>query len=417
MKKIITIIITVISFLFINNVFAEENPVTKLKLKNWDEYYLDGYSFYKNSQFIEKYDAVSNYDKLWLPEYHYFKLSPNKESFLFIAKKWNKYFVVKDWIKWEEFDGIFEWLVLYSSDWTDYSYIWINWNNKYLIKNWKKIDLWFLTDIYDPFQYIPNSNKVIFFWWNNWKKYIVVDWLKWEEFDTLQESISEFWIIWVDFSWDWKNYFYFWKKDWKWNLIKNTNKILTFDADNIDNWNYWYYLKFINSTNWEKYAFTFSKWNNTYVVHNWVISEGYNSISNIGRSWWLVFSDDFSNLAYIANKNWTEYFIVNGKIVKNLWNNIATREISYNSKDDSFQFPFQKDRRWTYKYNLTNKNLTSYEMTINDVKIVNSFSDKYKLLSEEKKNNIKNKLTEILSKLKAWTKNYEIVKQILEITK
>lgn len=346
----------------------------------------------------------------------YNNYSINWKYYFYCWKKDWKWYAIINWLKWEPFDGIYDWLVLHPSVWDEYSYIWISWKNKYLIKDWKKIDISFTDDIiYDSFQYIPNSNKIMFFASSNWKKYIVVDWIKWEEFDNLYISIQDFWIVWVYFSKDWNNYFYFWKKDWKWSLIKNTNKILTFDADYIEN-------DFISSSNWEKYVFTFLKWNNTYyLVSNWIISD---------KNSKLIVKpvlDDFNNMAYVTKNNNVISLIINWKTIKTYWDEGEFYNIKYNSKDNSFVYfyytlhwlssnTFSK-LEWVINYNLSTKKITEYKNTLNDLKVIDSFLGKYKVLPVEKKYKIEDKLNELIKNLKPWTKNYWVIYKLLQTIK
>ncbi|MDD3794195.1 MAG: hypothetical protein PHI37_05250 [Candidatus Gracilibacteria bacterium] len=346
----------------------------------------------------------------------YNNYSINGKYYFYCGKKDGKWYAIINGLKGEPFDGIYDGLVLHPSVGDEYSYIGISGKNKYLIKDGKKIDISFTDDIiYDSFQYIPNSNKIMFFASSNGKKYIVVDGIKGEEFDNLYISIQDFGIVGVYFSKDGNNYFYFGKKDGKWSLIKNTNKILTFDADYIEN-------DFISSSNGEKYVFTFLKGNNTYyLVSNGIISD---------KNSKLIVKpvlDDFNNMAYVTKNNNVISLIINGKTIKTYGDEGEFYNIKYNSKDNSFVY-FYYTLHWlssntfsklegVINYNLSTKKITEYKNTLNDLKVIDSFLGKYKVLPVEKKYKIEDKLNELIKNLKPGTKNYGVIYKLLQTIK
>lgn len=115
MKKILFIFLFL--FLSINHIYAEFYE--EIKLKDWNTYILKNIGsydvgLYKNNELIDTYFSISE-----------LKISPNKENFIFYAKNKDGEFIVKNWIKWEIFYSIKDYLSTISDNSIEYAFVWI----------------------------------------------------------------------------------------------------------------------------------------------------------------------------------------------------------------------------------------------------------------------------------------------------
>lgn len=251
--------------------------------------------------FIVLFDCISinvnaNYEKIngWYEEIYNLLYSPDWKSFLYIAMDNGKSFIVKDWVKLKEYQRVSD--IQYSSNSKDYIYkAEDNWVI-YIVKNW--IEIYSNTSEIrgvSKMNYSENLNSFSFEFWSSLERTIIKDWIEYNKYKS-----NTNWI----YSKDWKTFWYIWRK---WN---NSYVIINWIVKSK-----WYpiikYLQF--SPNWNSFSFEVYS---TFTKKNSIVKDG-NEFNKYNYATELVYDSTWNNYSYIANDYFDDPIFVGQK--KLMW--------------------------------------------------------------------------------------------------
>ena len=271
----------------------------------------------------EKFDYI---DWFWNLIY-----SEKINSFAFIWWNWWEHTLIKDFkeVKFVNSNNNEQIIrIFFSEDWKSFSYILHKGSNYYNIINWLETKMeWNVLDILNKYNddiYNAKSENIKFKWnfikkvydestWWEYKFYFEKDWYKSELYDSIIRSEH------IIFSKN-NNDFAFWgEKDWNYILNKNGEEILSLDKayNRIYKGKIWTYYsnQFLYiSDNWENLAYI--KWKNwkKVAILDWYETGEYDEI------WSVVISGDWKELLLSVKKDW-KVFVVKYSINKEEYNN------------------------------------------------------------------------------------------------
>jgi len=381
--------------------------------------------------------------------------------------------IVMDWKEiWTEYDSAYS--PTFSWDWKAFFYIWANnilnwWKNRisYIIKDWKVIEKsnYAISDL----KVSKDWKKYAYLIFEWWLRKVVYNWVK---------SSYMQWNVWnYGFSNDWQNFAFYSTNDWRWIIVKDWKDISKKYAS-VDDFRFsttWNWFSFIANTlddkqilvkdwneikedgligwflYWKKsndYIYLVRKNWKTYINNNWQKGIEYDSILYDS----LVYNNS-ENYHFIAKKNnklilinnWVEYWKFDNFIwfpikdnkwnIAIIWKNDTNSIVIVNWKEiDSFsswwllRIYFVDDKIFI-KQSINNKdnvfikefyNIKESQAQITnnlsekDLKVVLNVSNTIKKFSISKQNQYKKALLNLLLKQKEWTRNFELIKAILE---
>jgi len=346
-------------------------------------------------------------------------VSPFNNSISYIAEKEWKKLVIKDWIESNSYNSI-DWnSLLYFSNWdlifnawwkyivknlSDiynidnndwireyyYSIIWnsllFTTNNWNLIKDNVKIDSWDFINC-KLLKYSSNGKSFVYSKGkNNFKCILNKDWVENDSYDKILN---------FEYSQDWNHYFFIWK-----SYSKEYPHPYSYE-NNINN--YTELAKLINLA--EENAKYF-------IVKDWIESKTYNKIESpvfLPNNKWFIYIAQKDN-KYTLVKDWVEnglYDSIKFLEYSQDWNFIAY-VVKNNNKEtliiSNLSDSITQNKIITNNYNLSEK----------DLKVVLNVSKTIKKFSISKQNKYKKALSNLLLKQKEWTRNFELIKAILE---
>ncbi len=239
MKKTLSSFLLLFLFFGIGgNVFAEE----ECEITTITEWYEKIYSFevspdgesiayvvrkewkmalVKDWKELWKYDNISNFEYL-----------SDNEGFVFVATKEWKQFVVKNWEESKKYDSIttfklssdrksfaFEWDIYAPKEEWVFIVWWPEIEKCFLVKDLKEIEYDYLCDsenhystYNDHFLYSENWESFAFTAKENWKQFVVKDWIESEKYDRIKYLL---------YSQDNKSFSFIWGKNFKNILVKD----------------------------------------------------------------------------------------------------------------------------------------------------------------------------------------------------
>lgn len=350
---------------------------------DWEWYF---YQWQKNS----KMEYIINWERIWA-EYnpiYLFRYFPSWH-YIFEWQKWGQDYTIYDWVIYKNI-----WTYSYTKDWNNFTYVKkVNWKET-LVSNgveWKIYDniyLIFLSKNWESYSYAGYSS--------NWKWIFVKDWKEiWKIYD---------WFHSIYYLWDTTNVIYVWIENWKSVLIKNGVEIWK-KYDKIDN--------ITVSNDWKDYTYIWTNNNINVFVKNWIeLPYWFNDINeNNSINWDYVYSDNKKSYSYIWEENWKK-FLMKDWVKIGIW---------YDYIFDIAYIPYSND---VVYLGINNQKRSIIKVTYDKVQLNQKESQTISIVWEKiikmsniKKNKYKNQLNQYLQKFEYWTKNYEIVKQLLEIIK
>lgn len=210
-------------------IFVAKKSDKYVVVKEWKEIWS-----YDNIIYNMNNNVMSNFD-----------ISGDKNSFTFIATKDKKQILIKDWFESEKYDKI--------------NNLIINSGINIPIKTVNHICYW----------YLDNAKSYIFKAFIDWKQIVVKDWIESEKYDKISDIFC--------FN---NNYSYVAEKEWKNVLINNWNII-----------NEWI-KKSINYLDWKDYIF--NDWFGSYLFIDWLKSKKYLKIS------WFKYFTQWNWFSFVA---------------------------------------------------------------------------------------------------------------------
>ncbi len=232
----------------------EYDFINSIRIVKW------GNSFIFSAKKADKYVVVKDGKEIWTYDniiysmnnniMSDFDVSPDKNSYTFIAEKNKKQILVKDWFESEKYDKIGN-LIINSS-----------------------INIPIKTVNHICYGYINDAQNYIFKAESEGKSLVVKDWVESEKY----EEISD-----VNCYWNTKNYSYTVEKSGINLLINNWISISENIKKNIN------YL--------DKKDYIFNDWFYSYIVINWVKSKKYTKIS------WFKYFNDWKWFSFVTETN------------------------------------------------------------------------------------------------------------------
>lgn len=287
----------------------------------------------------------------WYSDSHSLTVNPNNKSYAFIAEKNNKSFVIDNYNKWNEYNSVSD--LVFNADWTKLAYI-AKKNNQYLI-----VENWIEWNRYDTV-WVPQYSK-------DWKllmyiakkcehTFAVINWKEEEKY----EEIANF-----DFlnSFD-GNYYYLWKKWWKWNYIRNWKVVNMFPillGKKYKEVSYPHFYNYIPAE-WDEFyrKIDKTKWK-LYVPKE-------NTYTNKNYSWDKIIYKNLEDLILNIEYEWYQNLIINWiewkKYTRIYWENWGaiylyksnnSKKISYIANDTNQNLVIVENWVEVYKNKMTNE--------------------------------------------------------------
>lgn len=320
-----------------------------------------------------------------------------------------------------------------SVDGKHYAYSYLNekkeiclnqdWNDKCY---WKDYSYWWTNWVYYTF---PN-NLTFSADWSTFA-YTIMKWIKWtQQICWADESCER--IDWIKYA----NYIYINWKEYTTSNDKINNVNLWYDFNNEQD-NIWFFPLEIKSLwlsqNWKNYAYineifdkSSSDWPRALFYKNWELLNS--DLSSYGFE--FFFDKEWNDLYYIwyelVENSTKELLFKNKNLISNDYIDYYIYKVDLNN----LNFLWIKSKQWNDFYNVscalksdlnqqpTNQETKStYALTDNEAKAIKVIWEKINKMTTIKKNKYISQLNQYSKKFKEWTKNYEIVKQLLEIIK
>lgn len=335
---------------------------------NSDLYKYSWESFYKWDNLIQNWIW-------WVQE---FINSPSGNGNAYIINNSWKYSVYKDDVLLWEYKNASN--LTYSPDWKQFAYrINENWLS-YVILNgeksiWYTNEDWFWWNNTRDLIFSKDWKSFVYLSENNWKTFLVLNWKEQEKYTPWIHQDNTFTIINFEFNDSWELVYKIINDKIYYKIIKNWTEISDYKFKNTSE-----FKNKIISSDWSK---TLELLNNT--LSDWINKVQYDTIFDF----WFLWN---SNGTYYTYKTWENIF-------------------------------YYKNTCWNLSSDLSNINSNVIQevktniLTEKEVQVVKNVWEKINKMTSIKKEKYKKQLNQYSTKFKEWTKNYEIIKQLLDIIK
>lgn len=299
----------------------------------------------RSYDYIES-DKYKNRDTYHL---HKWATSSDHQEFAYAAKEWDKWMVVRNQMEWEKFDDV--WILTYAPTWTGFTYTAKSGNVWRIIRDNILLDTAY--DSIDHITYWSDAKKLAYVGHRNGKYYVNSEGM---------ESVAYGYVWRLIFSQDSKNLAYITEREGKYIIIKNGVEVAThksldqlrllfsYDGEKliytipadwgkrklVVNWkesrefdNIWDIL--LSS---QGHIISIQQNNKWYVVKDGKLQGKYDEISN------LSYAPDFKNFSYSA-REWNDWFVF--KDWEKFWSFESVNSIKFSPDSKSIVFTATKD--------------------------------------------------------------------------
>lgn len=267
------------------------------------------------------WDSICTY-KEWAKLDWWYSYKSNNITDLLYSKNWEHYafkvnwlwdYIVRDGIVWKKYERIYG--LIYSNWKNSLSYIAKNQDDYFIVKDgveWKKYDN------ISQLNYIWDSTKLIFIAKHKGKEFTIKDGIEWKKYDGISQ---------LNLYSHWEKNIYIAKLNGKSFLVENQKEWEKYDR----------IYELAISTDWKSKAIKVFKNNNLYIVKDSV------KIDKYVNNWNLTYSKN-NDFAFVANKNWKNFVVLNGIESKNNYSEISWNSQFYKPGNDNLLFSPNGDK-------------------------------------------------------------------------